>query len=349
MSFIIEDKNILKGFLDCSTNPNYPAASIGDEYKVIIAGKIGGASGVDVHVGDIVTCSETNDGGDESTVGTYFFITEGNQQPSLPLTGGILSGDVIFIDTYGLKNQSLNNLISYDGISSVSVGNEFDNTDILGAYIIIGDLTTTSNIVLQSGGAITFESPSGFTFTSGAPIQFNVGYAFFGSYSTPIEYFQVYANNELHLSGGSSKYFICGADKILAYNGTNTFLLIDDNEFNFYSPSIGVSFSINSSGLYLDCGTTTFQVSDSVIEKNFSGGGYLNISTGQLYWSNGTSTSIQFDNFAEIYADSISFISDEISIGSPTGAIDLKGNVLINDGLSATYLLKQIQFLNYGI
>ena len=43
---------IFKGAVDCSGNPNYPAASIGWTYKVSVAGKIGGASGPKVQVGD---------------------------------------------------------------------------------------------------------------------------------------------------------------------------------------------------------------------------------------------------------------------------------------------------------
>jgi hypothetical protein len=45
-----------KGVIDCSANPNYPAASAGWTYKVSVAGKIGGASGINVEVGDTLIC-----------------------------------------------------------------------------------------------------------------------------------------------------------------------------------------------------------------------------------------------------------------------------------------------------
>jgi hypothetical protein len=45
-----------KGVIDASTNPNYPAASAGHTYKISVAGKIGGASGVNVEIGDTITC-----------------------------------------------------------------------------------------------------------------------------------------------------------------------------------------------------------------------------------------------------------------------------------------------------
>ena len=40
------DAMVFKGVVDCSTNPDYPAADCGWTYKVSVAGKIGGVSGV---------------------------------------------------------------------------------------------------------------------------------------------------------------------------------------------------------------------------------------------------------------------------------------------------------------
>jgi len=42
-----------KGVIDCSTNPNYPAADAGHTYFVSVAGKIGGAAGIVVAAGDM--------------------------------------------------------------------------------------------------------------------------------------------------------------------------------------------------------------------------------------------------------------------------------------------------------
>ena len=67
---VLEDK----GALDCSANPNYPAASAGHTYRVSVAGKIGGASGRDVVVGDRIICKSSNAGGTEAAVGAGFDI-----------------------------------------------------------------------------------------------------------------------------------------------------------------------------------------------------------------------------------------------------------------------------------
>lgn len=77
----------LKGGTDGSSNPNYPAASKGDAYVVTVAGKIGGASGQTVAVGDVYVASADNAGGTEASVGTSWFIVEHN------LVGALLAAN----------------------------------------------------------------------------------------------------------------------------------------------------------------------------------------------------------------------------------------------------------------
>lgn len=67
-----------KNDLNCSANPNYPAASVGDLYIVSAAGKIGGVSGADVEVGDWIVCKTANAGGTHATVGANFSIIQTN-------------------------------------------------------------------------------------------------------------------------------------------------------------------------------------------------------------------------------------------------------------------------------
>lgn len=62
--------------IDCSTNPNYPPTEKGEGYVVTVAGKIGGASGIEVRVGAEIRCKETNSGGTHAAVGDKFYILE---------------------------------------------------------------------------------------------------------------------------------------------------------------------------------------------------------------------------------------------------------------------------------
>lgn len=77
----------LKGAIDCSANPNYPSALKGDAYYVTVAGKIGGASGITVEVGDMIVASADNAGGTQAAGGSSWFILEHN------LTGALLAAN----------------------------------------------------------------------------------------------------------------------------------------------------------------------------------------------------------------------------------------------------------------
>lgn len=90
----------IKGSIDCSTNPNYPAANAGDIYVVSVAGKIGGASGPSVDVGDWIVCNvDGTPSGTHAAVGANWAIiplsdqTEyTNANPTLVTLGGIAAG-----------------------------------------------------------------------------------------------------------------------------------------------------------------------------------------------------------------------------------------------------------------
>lgn len=74
---------VYKGVIDCSSNPNYPAASTGDFYKVSVAGRIGGGSGPKVDANDSIICNTTTAGGTHAAVGDNFNILQSNIDPSL--------------------------------------------------------------------------------------------------------------------------------------------------------------------------------------------------------------------------------------------------------------------------
>lgn len=81
---------VYKGAIDASTNPNYPAANAGDTYKISVAGKIGGASGIDVTVGDtIYAITDGISAGDHATVGTNWTIIQANVDRATTSTLGL--------------------------------------------------------------------------------------------------------------------------------------------------------------------------------------------------------------------------------------------------------------------
>jgi len=67
-----------KGSTDCSGNPNYRAGVVGDAYVVSVAGKIGGAAGVTVEVGDVYFALANNAGGTQAAVGSSWDVLQYN-------------------------------------------------------------------------------------------------------------------------------------------------------------------------------------------------------------------------------------------------------------------------------
>ena len=161
---------IYKGSIDCSGNPNYSASSTGWVYVVSVAGKIGGASGVTVEVGDMILCITTNGGGTQAAVGAYFDIIQANLigavtgpassvSENIPSFNGT-SGKVIQDSGYKAQDASitvkgftqLSN--SYSGTSQVLATTEKALLDGLGTKentLTKGNLSATSPLS-QSGG-----------------------------------------------------------------------------------------------------------------------------------------------------------------------------------------------------
>jgi hypothetical protein len=112
-----------KGVIDCSGNPNYPAASSGWTYKVSVGGKIGGASGVSVVAGDLAIC--TNDStasGDQATVGTYWDIIH-----VAGASGSVSTNDTVAVD---------NSIVREDGTSGATYQKSLASIDDSGSINI---------------------------------------------------------------------------------------------------------------------------------------------------------------------------------------------------------------------
>lgn len=83
---------------NANTNPNYPAADAGDVYIITTnIGRIGGASGPVVEIGDTLLClSDDTPSGDHATVGANWVIGQVNLQPELfaLLSGATFTGNI---------------------------------------------------------------------------------------------------------------------------------------------------------------------------------------------------------------------------------------------------------------
>lgn len=90
-----QDAMVFKGIIDCSANPNYPAADRGHTYRVSVAGKIGGGAGVNVEVGDILICLTDGTGaGTQASVGAQWAIIQANIDGAVVGPASATSGNV---------------------------------------------------------------------------------------------------------------------------------------------------------------------------------------------------------------------------------------------------------------
>lgn len=112
-----------KGGIDCSSNPNYPAASNGHLYVVTVGGKIGGASGDSVSAGDLLLCkNDSTVSGDKATVGTYWDIVHvaGASGTVISSSGSAVDNSIVRMDsTTGALIQT--SLVTIDDTGSINL------------------------------------------------------------------------------------------------------------------------------------------------------------------------------------------------------------------------------------
>ena len=112
------DAMVFKGVIDASANPNYPASNRGDTYRISVAGKIGGASGPNVEVGDLlIALTDGTAAGTHAAVGASWNITQTNIDgavtgPTSATTGNVATfngatGKVIQDSGFSISNSAV--------------------------------------------------------------------------------------------------------------------------------------------------------------------------------------------------------------------------------------------------
>lgn len=132
------DAMVFKGVIDCSTNPNYPAADAGNLYRVSVAGKIGGGSGVNVEINDQLLCLvDGSAGGDQAAVGANWSISQGNVDGGVVGPTSSVDGNVPLFD--GVSGKLIKDggtpaaLIAATGHAASSKTTIVDADELLGA------------------------------------------------------------------------------------------------------------------------------------------------------------------------------------------------------------------------
>lgn len=170
------DAMIFKGVIDCSGNPNYPAADRGWSYRVSVAGKIGGASGVNVEPGDLLIClTDGTVSGNQATVGSAWTISQTN------LDGAVIGPASATADNFALFSGTTGKLLKdgpsladivaaavaaipagpavlFDRINSVSSTNANGTEDDLFTDTIAGGTITTAGQKLEESESVSTTS-----------------------------------------------------------------------------------------------------------------------------------------------------------------------------------------------
>jgi hypothetical protein len=115
------DVMVFKGVIDCSADPNYPAADAGHLYKVSVAGQIGGGSGPNVEAGDTLYCiTDSTASGTHAGVGANWVIAQVN-------VDGLVTGPGSAVDEqFALFDGTTGKILKDSGLS-------FDTDDTLAA------------------------------------------------------------------------------------------------------------------------------------------------------------------------------------------------------------------------
>ena len=128
----------LKGDLNCAANPNYPVGLTGDSYYVTAAGRVGGAAGKVVDIGDVIVAKADNAGGTEAAVGTSWFVLEHNVVGALMASNNLSDVASVSAARTNLSaaasgvNSDITSLTGLTTALSVGQGGTGGNTQALG-------------------------------------------------------------------------------------------------------------------------------------------------------------------------------------------------------------------------
>ncbi len=144
-----------KGAIDCSGNPNYPAANAGHTYVVGVAGKIGGASGAAVEAGDLLLCKvDGTAAGTQAAVGSAWNIIQVNIDGAV--VGPASSTDTavaLFDGTNGKLIKNSSTTIDTDGTLAANSDTRLPSQKAVKTY---ADTKQAGNANLTAFAGLTF-------------------------------------------------------------------------------------------------------------------------------------------------------------------------------------------------
>jgi len=131
------DVMVFKGVIDASTDPNYPTGDAGHTYRISVAGKIGGASGINVEIGDILICLVDGTlSGNQATVGSNWNISQVN------IDGAVISNETATVDNDFVVFSGTNGKI----IKKTTLANYKTLLSLVKGDVGLGNVDNTSDL-----------------------------------------------------------------------------------------------------------------------------------------------------------------------------------------------------------
>jgi hypothetical protein len=255
-----QDIERFKGGIDCSTNPNFPAADAGFVYRVTVAGKIGGASGINVEVNDRLECVvDGTASGTSAAVGANWMISQVN-----------IDGAVT-----GPTSAASGNLATFNGAS----GKIIQDSGVAANSVVVGPASAaTGNIASYNGTTGKLIQDGGIAVSNIATLSGAQTFSGAKTFSTAITYGGVTLANSVTGTGsmvlsinptttGNSNIsgVTCISGQITLGNNlsyqvkdtggnTRNFVYLDNgNEWRIGDPSINSGFHFSNSIGGVDC------------------------------------------------------------------------------------------------
>jgi hypothetical protein len=161
------DTLTIRGALDCSGAPDYPAANTGDVYIVSVAGRIGGASGVNVLQAAMLVCMEDGTApGTQADVGGRWAIVQGRNPAQVKNATSVADADFAQFDA-GSGTQVRSSGITLDtdasmaANSDLSVPSQKAVKSALGGKPLGGDVLAQGELLVWDATAASFRAASG--------------------------------------------------------------------------------------------------------------------------------------------------------------------------------------------